>query len=110
MYTSDIHRPNFFSIMCNNKLKIICILLLSLVALFTRQLAIVGDARIWDPSISKMKLKGENYHILAYFGYDEFKINMYRRRSLENKNEDDIYRVTPGGPESQHHSLPPPFF
>ncbi|XAR72566.1 hypothetical protein NMG60_11019252 [Bertholletia excelsa] len=49
------------------------------------------------------KTRRSSHLLLQKLGFDPSKLEMYRRRSL-NANID---RASPGGPDAQHHSLPP---
>jgi len=81
-----------------------CMLLLLWLVMLMK-VAEMANARVY-PSSSAIMLRSNNYGMLKEFGYDELKIELYRRRSME---EDDVTipRVSPGGPDPQHHAVPP---
>ncbi|GAB4846548.1 hypothetical protein Ancab_025553 [Ancistrocladus abbreviatus] len=59
-----------------------------------------------------MKSSSNKYHMLKEFEYDESRLETYRRRSMDETGADTAPpegadRVTPGGPNHEHHSSPP---
>ncbi|CAN4103262.1 unnamed protein product [Withania somnifera] len=63
----------------------------------TLEARILGD-------IGDVKNKYDSHFVLSKAGFSLTEIEKYTRRSLIKGASD---RVAPGGPDSQHHSLPP---
>ncbi|CAN4105032.1 unnamed protein product [Withania somnifera] len=63
----------------------------------TLEARILGD-------IGDVKNKYDSHFVLNKAGFSLTEIELYTRRSLIKGSSD---RVAPGGPDPQHHSLPP---
>lgn len=62
----------------------------------TLEARVLGD-------IGDVKSKYDSHFVLSKAGFSQAEIEAYTRRSLKVGGD----RVTPGGPDSQHHSFPP---
>lgn len=83
--------------------KIILLLIFILFFFFTFFIACEARDLHGNESMQKNKKVIQSKLLLHELGFDESKLEEYRRRFLHVGSD----RVAPGGPDSHHHSLPP---
>lgn len=94
----NLHMANSSSISAKPRMLVVLFMIIFLLCHF-----ISIEGRILGDNIQDVQNKYDSHFVLSKAGFSLTEIEEYTRRSLKGGSD----RVAPGGPDPQHHSLPP---